>query len=128
MFVCEFTLLSKALRPLPEKFHGIADDEIRYRQRYLDLTTSPETMDRFHFRSEFIRIIREFYHEHGFIEIEGQTLTNCATGAAARPYITHQHAFDMDVYLRISHEIPLKLVNVAGMDKVFELGKAFRNE
>ena len=128
IFVKEFTFLSKALRPLPEKFHGIADDEIRYRQRYLDLITSEETMDRFRFRSEFIRLIREFYHDHGFLEIEGQTLTNCPSGAAARPYETHQHALDIDVYLRIAHEIPLKLVNVAGMDRVFEMGKAFRNE
>jgi lysyl-tRNA synthetase class 2 len=85
-------------------------------------------MNRFNFRSDFIRGIREFYWKEGFREIEGQVLTNAATGAASKPYITHQNAMDMDVFLRISHEIPLKMMNIAGMDKIFELGKAFRNE
>jgi lysyl-tRNA synthetase, class II len=128
VFVKQFTFLGKALRPLPEKFHGIADDELKYRQRYLDLITDDSVMKRFRFRSEFIRTLREFYWKEGFMEIEGQVLTNAATGAASKPYITHQNAFDMDVFLRISHEIPLKLMNIAGMDKIFELGKAFRNE
>lgn len=128
IFVSEFAFLGKALRPLPEKFHGLADAEIKYRERHLDLITDESTMNRFRFRSEFIRTLREFYWKEGFMEIEGQVLTNAATGAAARPYVTHQNAMDTDVFLRISHEIPLKLMNLAGMDKIFELGKAFRNE
>lgn len=128
VFVSEFKFLGKAFRPLPEKFHGLADDEIKYRERYLDLITDDSAMTRFRFRSDFIRTLREFYWKEGFREIEGQVLTNAATGAAARPYITHQNALDMDVFLRISHEIPLKLMNIAGMEKIFELGKAFRNE
>lgn len=128
VFVSEFRFLGKAFRPLPEKFHGLADDEIKYRERYLDLITDDAAMARFRFRSDFIRTLREFYWKEGFREIEGQVLTNAATGAAARPYITHQNALDMDVFLRISHEIPLKLMNIAGMEKIFELGKAFRNE
>jgi lysyl-tRNA synthetase class 2 len=128
VFVSEFTFLGKALRPLPEKFHGLVDPEIKYRERYLDLITDESSMERFRFRSEFIRTLREFYWKEGFIEIEGQVLTNAATGAAARPYVTHQNAMDTDVFLRISHEIPLKLMNLSGMDKIFELGKAFRNE
>ncbi len=128
VFVKDFTFLGKALRPLPEKFHGIADEELKYRERYLDLITDQSAMDRFVFRSDFIRTLREFYWKEGFREIEGQVLTNAATGAAAKPYITHQNALDTDVFLRISHEIPLKLMNIAGMNKIFELGKAFRNE
>lgn len=128
VFVREFQFLGKALRPLPEKFHGLADEEVKYRARYLDLITDETTMGRFRFRSEFIRKLREFYWREGFTEIEGQVLTNAATGAASKPYITHQNALDIDVFLRISHEIPLKLMNIAGMDKIFELGKAFRNE
>lgn len=128
VFVTEFTFLGKALRPMPEKFHGLADDEIKYRERYLDLITDDTAMKRFKFRSDLVRSIREFYWQEGFTEIEGQVLTNAATGAASKPYITHQNALDMDVFLRISHEIPLKLMNIAGMEKIFELGKAFRNE
>lgn len=128
LFVSELTFLGKALSPLPEKFHGIGDDETKYRQRYLDLITSEETMERFKFRSNFMYQLRQFYHAEGFMEIEGQTLGNSATGAAAKPYITHQNSLNIDVFLRISHEIPLKLLNIAGFEKVFELGKAFRNE
>ncbi len=128
LFVSVFSFLGKALRPLPEKYHGLADEELKYRHRHLDLITDSEAMRRFHFRSEFIRLLREFYDMHGFREIEGQTLTNTPTGAAANPYITHQDALGIDVYLRISHEIPLKLANLAGMERVYELGKAFRNE
>ncbi len=128
VFASEFSFLGKALRPLPEKFHGINDDELKYRERYLDLISSPENMDRFIFRSRFIRTLREFYWKEWFHEIEWQVLTNAATGAAAKPYITHQDALDIDVFLRISHEIPLKLMNIAGMEKIFELWKAFRNE
>ena len=92
VFVKQFTFLGKALRPLPEKFHGIADDELKYRQRYLDLITDDSVMKRFRFRSDFIRTLREFYWKEGFMEIEGQVLTNAATGAASKPYITHQNA------------------------------------
>jgi len=128
VFVSEFTFLWKAIRPLPEKFHGIADEEIMYRQRYLDLIMNEDTMNRFRFRSDFIRKLREFYWKEWFTEIEWQTLTNAATWAAAKPYITHQNALDIDVFLRISHEVPLKVLNTAWFEKVFELGKAFRNE
>ncbi|HRI35937.1 MAG TPA: DUF2000 family protein [bacterium] len=126
--MADYAFLGKALRPLPEKYHGLSDEETKYRKRYLDLITDPETMARMKFRSRFIATLREFYALHGFTEIEGQTLTNTPTGAAAKPYITHQNALGIDVYLRISHEIPLKLLNIAGMERVFELGKAFRNE
>ncbi len=128
VFATEFEFLGKALRPLPEKFHGLADDEVKYRQRYLELISDDAVMRRFRFRSDLVRKLREFYWKEGFTEIEGQVLTNAATGAAAKPYVTHQDALDIDVFLRISHEIPLKLLNIAGMEKVFELGKAFRNE
>jgi lysyl-tRNA synthetase, class II len=128
LYVADYSFLGKALRPLPEKFHGIADEETKYRKRYLDLVTDPDAMARMKFRSRFIAGLREFYAMHGFTEIEGQTLTNTPTGAAAKPYVTHQNALGTDVYLRISHEIPLKLLNIAGMERVFELGKAFRNE
>lgn len=128
VFATEFEFLGKSLRPLPEKFHGLGDEEAKYRERHLDLISDESTMKRFKFRSDLIRTIREFYWKEGFTEIEGQVLTNAATGAAAKPYITHQNAMDTDVFLRISHEIPLKLMNIAGMEKIFELGKAFRNE
>lgn len=128
LFVSDYTFLGKALRPLPEKYHGIADEETKYRKRYLDLITDPDAMARMKFRSRFISTLREFYAINGFTEIEGQTLTNTPTGAAAKPYVTHQNALGTDVYLRISHEIPLKLLNIAGMERVYELGKAFRNE
>lgn len=128
VFATEFEFLGKAFRPLPEKFHGLGDEEAKYRQRYLDLISDDSVMKRFRFRSDFIRTLREFYWKEGFTEIEGQVLTNAATGAASKPYVTHQEALDIDVFLRISHEIPLKLLNIAGMEKIFELGKAFRNE
>ena len=128
LYVSEFQFLWKALRPLPEKFHGLADEESKYRERHLDLITDASAMKRFHLRSDVIKAIREFYWQRGFREIEGQVLTNAATGAASRPYVTHNHSMDLDVFMRISHEIPLKLMNIAGMERIFELGKAFRNE
>lgn len=128
VLVKEWTFLGKALRPLPEKWHGLKDTEARYRQRYLDLIANPDTMPRFVLRSAVIRAIREFYWQNGFIEVETPTLLHAATGAAARPYITHNNALDIDVALRISHELPLKELIVGGFDKIFELGKAFRNE
>ena len=128
LLVTEIVPLAKTLRPLPEKFHGLTDDEARQRQRYLELTTDPSVRDRFVFRSRFIGAIRRFYESKGFLEVETPTLMHTATGAAARPYETHHHAMDMDLVLRISHELPLKMLIGGGFEKVFELGKAFRNE
>ncbi|HCC23209.1 TPA: lysine--tRNA ligase [Candidatus Falkowbacteria bacterium] len=128
IMVKKWTFLGKALLPLPEKWHGLKDRGVAYRQRYLDLIANPETMDRFKFRSDFIKALRQFYWSRGFREVETQTLLHSATGAHATPYKTHNNALDIDVYLRISHELPLKELIVGGFDKVFELGKAFRNE
>ena len=128
ILVNKWTFLGKALKPLAEKWHGLKDREIAYRQRYLDLLSNRETMERFQFRSDFIRAIREFYWSKGFYEVETQTLLHQATGAHAQPYKTHNNALDIDVVLRISHELPLKELIVGGYDKIFELGKAFRNE
>lgn len=123
-----YKLLSKSLRPLPEKWHGLKDQELCYRQRYLDLTMNPETMERFKFRSEFIRELRNFYHENGFIELETPILCNAASGALAKPFSTHHNALDMDVFLRIAPEIYLKEAIAGGFEKVFEIGRVFRNE
>ncbi|OGF31418.1 lysine--tRNA ligase [Candidatus Falkowbacteria bacterium RIFOXYD2_FULL_35_9] len=128
ILVRKWTFLGKALLPLPEKWHGLKDREIAYRQRYLDLISNQETMKRFEFRSDFIRTLREFYWLKGFYEVETPTLLHSATGAHATPYKTHNNALDIDVFLRISHELPLKELIVGGFDKVFEIGKAFRNE
>jgi lysyl-tRNA synthetase class 2 len=128
ILVSTWTFLGKALLPPPGKFHGVKDKEILHRQRYLDLMGNQETRARFAFRSEFIRGIREFYWQQGFVEVETATLIHKATGAAARPYQTHNNALDIDVVLRISHELPLKELVVGGFERIFELGKAFRNE
>lgn len=128
ILVKKYIMLGKALRPLPEKFHGLKDQETKYRQRYLDLISNKDTFDRFVFRSNFIRAIREFYWQEGFLEVETPTLMHSATGATATPYKTHNNAFDLDLVLRISHELPLKELIVGGFEKIFELGKAFRNE
>lgn len=128
ILVSTWTFLGKALLPPPGKFHGVKDKEILHRQRYLDLMGNQETRARFAFRSEFIRGIREFYWQQGFVEVETATLIHKATGAAARPYHTHNNALDIDVVLRISHELPLKELVVGGFERIFELGKAFRNE
>jgi lysyl-tRNA synthetase class 2 len=128
VLVESWTFLGKALLPLPAKFHGLKDTEVLYRQRYLDLIANQDSMERFVFRSNLIRALREFYWRHGFLEVETATLLHNATGAAARPYHTHNNALDIDVVLRISHELPLKELVVGGMERVFELGKAFRNE
>jgi len=128
ILVKSWTFLGKALLPLPDKFHGLKDRETLYRQRYLDLIANDETRRRFAFRSNFIRAIREFYWQEGFSEVETATLIHKATGAAARPYHTHNNALDIDVVLRISHELPLKELVVGGYERIFELGKAFRNE
>jgi lysyl-tRNA synthetase class 2 len=128
VLVKEWTFLGKALLPPPSKFHGLRDKEMLYRQRYLDLMSNEETRKRFAFRSHFIRALREFYWAEGFLEVETSTLMHKATGAAARPYYTHNNALDLDLVLRISHELPLKELVVGGFERVFELGKAFRNE
>ncbi len=126
--VKEWTFLGKALLPMPEKFKGLRDPETLYRKRYLDLIANAATRERFLFRSKFIRALREFYWREGFLEVETPSLMHKATGAAARPYFTHNNALDIDVVLRISHELPLKELIVGGFEKIFEIGKAFRNE
>ena len=128
LLVTEFTFLGKALRPLPDKFHGLKDKETLYRQRYLDLISNQETKKRFEFRSNFIRALREFYWKENFYEVETSVFMETATGAAANPYKTHHDAMDLDMVLRISHELPLKKLIVGGFERVFEIGKAFRNE
>ncbi|HUT21906.1 MAG TPA: lysine--tRNA ligase [Candidatus Bipolaricaulota bacterium] len=128
VLVKKYEFLGKALRPLPEKWHGLKDVETRYRQRYLDLIMNDEARQIFNLRSRLIKSLREFYWEQGFQEVETPVLLHEATGAHAKPYKTHHNALDMDVYLRISHELPLKELIVGGYEKIFELGKAFRNE
>lgn len=128
ILVKKWTFLGKALKPLPEKWHGLKDTELRYRHRYLDLISNPETMERFKFRSQFMKILREFYWKNGFTEVETPTLLHRATGAHAKPYKTHNNGLDIDVFLRVSHELPLKELIIGGFEKIFEIGKAFRNE
>jgi lysyl-tRNA synthetase class 2 len=123
-----WTMLSKALRQLPEKWHGIADQETAWRQRYLDTISNRESFERFRFRSEFVKKLREFYWKHGFDEMETPVLVNAASGALATPFKTHHAAYDMDVYLRIATETFLKECLVGGFDRVFEVGRIFRNE
>ncbi len=123
-----FGLVSKALRPLPEKFHGITDSEQIYRQRYLDLISNPESRQRFQHRSQIIRGIREYLWARDFTEVETPCLHAVAGGAAARPFTTHFNALDCDFYLRIALELHLKRLLVGGFDRVFELGRVFRNE
>ena len=128
LFVSEFTFLAKAIRPLPEKFHWVNDKEILYRQRYLDLIANEDTYALFKFRSKFTQILRQFYWENGFTEIETPVLWNSASWAAAKPFITHHEDFDMDVYLHISPETALKMATVWRFEKVFEIARDFRNE
>ncbi len=128
IIVLDFELLSKSLRPLPEKFHGLKDVEMRYRQRYLDLIVNPEVMDTFIKRTNIIRAIRRYLDQRGFLEVETPVLSTIAGGAAARPFVTHHNAHDMDMYLRIATELSLKRLVVGGMERVYELGRVFRNE
>jgi lysyl-tRNA synthetase class 2 len=128
VLVKDLQLLSKCLRPLPEKWHGLKDKETAYRQRYLDLMTNRETMDRFMMRSKFIQSLREFYWQKGFVEIETPILAPTASGALATPFTTHHNALDHDFYLRIAIETDQKKAIVGGFEKTFELGKVFRNE
>ena len=128
IFVSAFKFLSKAIRPLPEKFHGLSDQEELYRKRYLDMTMNPETYARFLFKSKFYQTLRDFYRKHNFIEIQTPILDNAASGAAARPFITHHNDYDTDVYLRIAFETSLKKATVGRFERVFEIGQDFRNE
>ncbi len=124
----EVTLLTKSLRPLPEKFHGLKDPDLRYRQRYTDLIVNPEVKETFILRSKILKEIRNFMDEQGYMEVETPTLTTVATGDAARPFITHHNTLNLEMYLRIAPELNLKRLIVGGFDKVFEIGKNFRNE
>ncbi len=126
--VSELTLLSKSLRPLPEKFHGLTDTDTRYRQRYVDLIVNPEVKDTFIKRSQILREIRNFLDAQGFMEVETPMLVSNAGGAAARPFETHYNALDEDVKLRISLELYLKRLIVGGLERVYEIGRVFRNE
>lgn len=126
--VKELTLLSKSLQILPEKYHGLKDMDLRYRQRYVDLIVNPEVKDVFMKRSLIMKKIREFYDNRGFVEVETPVLSNLAGGANARPFITHHNALDIPLYLRIALELPLKRLIVGGFDKVYEISRVFRNE
>ncbi len=126
--VSDFAMLCKSLRPLPEKWHGLADVEKRYRQRYLDLISNEESKNIFALRSKTITVIRSFLDKQGFIEVETPVLQPHAGGAMARPFVTHHHTLDEDLYLRIALELHLKRLVVGGFDKVYEMGRAFRNE
>ena len=126
--VSDLTLLAKSLQPLPEKWHGLSDVDTRYRQRYLDLISNPETKETFKVRSQVITAIRQFLNQRGFLEVETPVLQPAAGGALARPFVTHHHALDQDFYLRIAPELHLKRLIIGGLDKVYELGRIFRNE
>ena len=121
-------LLSKSLLPLPEKFHGLTNTDLRYRQRYVDLIVNPEVRDVFVKRSLIIRELRTFLDSKGYLEVETPVLHNIAGGAAARPFITHHNSLNIDMYLRIARELHLKRLIVGGFDKVYEIGRVFRNE
>ncbi|EIT84153.1 lysyl-tRNA ligase [Fictibacillus macauensis ZFHKF-1] len=124
----DFQLLTKSLRPLPDKFHGLKDVEQRYRQRYVDLIMNPEVKNTFVERSKIIRSMRRYLDDHGYLEVETPTMHSIAGGASARPFITHHNALDMELYMRIAIELHLKRLIVGGLEKVYEIGRVFRNE
>lgn len=126
--VKDFTLLSKALRPLPDKYHGLKDIEQRYRQRYLDLITNPESKQTFILRSRIIQSMRRYLDNNGYLEVETPMMHSIAGGASARPFVTHHNALDMELYMRIAIELHLKRLIVGGLEKVYEIGRVFRNE
>lgn len=124
----EVTLLSKSLQVLPEKFHGLRDQDLRYRQRYVDLIVNPEVKKNFFIRSAVIRTVREYLDNQDFLEVETPILQTIPGGASARPFITHHNTLDIDMYMRIALELPLKRLIVGGMERVYEIGRVFRNE
>ena len=126
--VQKVTLLSKSLLPLPEKFHGLTNTELRYRQRYVDLIVNPEVKRNFIIRSQFIKYVRDFMDARGFMEVETPVLNTISGGATARPFLPHHNTLDIDMYMRIATELPLKRLIVGGMDRVYEIGRIFRNE
>ncbi|MEC2073592.1 lysine--tRNA ligase [Alkalihalophilus marmarensis] len=126
--VTNFQILSKSLRPLPDKFHGLKDIEQRYRQRYVDLIMNPEVRDTFVLRSKILQSMRRYLDNRGFLEVETPTMHSIAGGASARPFVTHHNALDMTLYMRIAIELHLKRLIVGGMEKVYEIGRVFRNE
>ena len=126
--VYSFKFLGKSLRPLPEKYHGLVNQEAIYRERHLDLIMNEETKKKFLLRSKFVRLLREFLDNHGFIEVETPALQNTASGATAKPFIAHHNALDRDVYLRISPELTLKKLIIGGFNNIYEVARDFRNE
>ena len=124
----EITLLSKSLLPLPEKFHGLTDKETRYRQRYVDLIVNPEVRRNFEVRSAFVKHLRQFLDNRGYMEVETPVLNTISGGATARPFVTHHNTLDIDMYMRIATELHLKRLIVGGLERVYEVGRIFRNE
>ncbi len=124
----KITLLAKSLLPLPEKFHGLTDRELRYRQRYVDLIMNPDSRRNFEIRSKFVKYLRNFLDNRGYMEVETPVLNTIAGGAAARPFITHHNTLDIDMYMRIATELHLKRLIVGGLERVYEVGRIFRNE